>query len=169
MPIEAHTRNNMNTPATIIVHLPRDCENVRVVKRFPIGEEYIIIEICDDNNDIDQVNEYLFCCYQDRVQTFINPLDYAYIESTSTHHTLWHPIDSSKQVLDIYTKSMTLLYEKLRNAGLKQFWRIHSSYIINSRCVMKFTANKFYLRSQFRPIPVGEKYIREIRNKIIGL
>lgn len=138
---------------TIIVYLPQDCE----------------IEICDDDYDIEQVKEHLFCCYQNRVQTFINPLDYAYIESTSTHHTLWHPIDSRNQVLDMYSKSMSILYEKLCCAGLKQFWRIHSSYIINSRCVTKFADNKFYLRNQRRHIPVGEKYIDEIKNKIFVL
>lgn len=138
---------------TIIVHLSQDCE----------------VEICYDDYDIEQIKGHLFCCYQDRVQTFINPLDYAYIESTSTHHILWHPIDSRNQVLDMYSKSMSLLYEKLRCAGLKQFWRIHSSYIINSRCVTKFADNKFYLRNQLRPIPVGEKYIDEIKKKVTVL
>ena len=103
------------------------------------------------------------------MQTVFNPLDYAYIESTSNHYSRWHPIDPRKPILDIYTKSLGELVNKLHDAGLTMFWRIHSSYIVNSRCITKFADKKFHLRNQLRPIPVGEKYIDEIKKKVTVL
>ncbi len=87
---------------TIIVHLPHGYENTKVVKQIDIDENHSMqIEIVEDDAEHSIDNNNVFICFQDRVQTVFNPLDYAYIESTSNHHSLWHPIDARKSVLEI--------------------------------------------------------------------
>ena len=101
------------------------------------------------------------------MQTVFNPLDYAYIESTSNHYSRWHPIDPRKPILDIYTISLGELVNKLHDAGLTMFWRIHSSYIVNSRCITRFAEEKIYLRNRRMPLPIGEEYVKKFKNKIV--
>ena len=153
---------------TIIVHLPYGYENTKVVKQIDIDENHSMqIEIVEDDAGHSIDNNNVFIRFQDRVQTVFNPLDYAYIESTSNHHSLWHPIDARKPVLDIYLKSLDEILTKLNNAGLTMFWRIHSSYIVNSRCITKFADGKVFLRNKRKPLPIGEGYVNVIKKTIV--
>ena len=152
---------------TIIVHLPYGYENTKVVKQIDIDENHSMqIEIVEDDAGHSINNNNVFICFQDRVQTVFYPLDYAYIESTSNHHSLWHPIDARKPVLDIYLKSLDEILTKLNNAGLTMFWRIHTSYIVNSRCITKFTHERIFLRNQRKSLAIGEKYLKVIKTKV---
>ena len=112
-------------------------------------------------------NNHIFFCFQDRVPTVFNPLDYACIESTSNHHSLWHPIDTRKPILDIYMKSLDDILTKLNDASLTMFWRIHSSYIVNSRCITKFADGNVFLRNQRSPLPIGERFKIQLKDMMI--
>jgi len=127
------------------------------------------IEILTEEVEHSIDNNHIFFCFQDRVPTVFNPLDYACIESTSNHHSLWHPIDTRKPILDIYMKSLDDILTKLNGAGLTMFWRIHSSYIVNIRCITKFADNKFYLRNQRNLLHVGDTYMEVIKTKVFFL
>ncbi|MBQ9237682.1 MAG: LytTR family transcriptional regulator DNA-binding domain-containing protein [Prevotella sp.] len=153
---------------TIILHLPHGYENTKVVKLIDIDENHSMqIEIVEDDAEHSIDNNNVFICFQERVQTVFNPLDYAYIESTSNHHSLWHPIDARKSVLDIYMKSLDEILTKLNDAGLTMFWRIHSSYIVNCRCITKFADGKVFLRNKRKPLPIGEVYVNVLKKIIV--
>ena len=158
----------MNKKTSIILHLPQGYENVRIFKQIDIDQHNsMLIEVLEDNADDVIVDNKVFFCYQDRVQTVFNPLEYAYIESTSNHYSRWHPIDPQKPILDIYTKSLGELVKKLHDAGLTMFWRIHSSYIVNRRCITKSADNKVFLRNQKKPLPLGERCKIQLKEMMI--
>jgi len=158
----------MNKKTSIILHLPQGYENVRIFKQIDIDEhDSMLIEVLEENANDATADHKVFFCYQDRVQTVFVPLDYAYIESTSNHYSRWHPIDPQKPILDIYTKSLGELFKKLHGAGLTMFWRIHSSYIVNSRCITKFADGNVFLRNQRSPLPIGERFKIQLKDMMI--
>lgn len=78
----------MNKKTSIILHLPQGYENSRILKQIDIDEQNsMLIEVLEENADDATVDNNVFFCFQNRVQMVFNPLDYAYIESTSNHYS----------------------------------------------------------------------------------
>ncbi|MCM1080024.1 MAG: hypothetical protein NC344_11080 [Bacteroidales bacterium] len=155
---------------TIILHVSADGEYIIVLEQTDFGEEQMWMEVAEaPADDAEDENETIFFYFKNRVRTVFRPLDYAYIESTSNHYSLWHPIDPTKPVLSIYMKSMSTILAKLHDAGVTQFQRIHASYIVNRKCIISHHGSKTILRGQQKVIPIGMDYKEDFHSKMVTL
>lgn len=157
------------TYRTLVIHMPPSMSDVRIIKQIDFDEgDSIQIDISNLLSDIEEErnNEQLFFCSQHKQKTSFHPADYAYIESTSNHYSQWYPINPEEPVLSIYTRSLGNIYTKLQSAGLNYFWRVHSSYIVNSRCIHSFKNEKIILNEHLRAIPIGKEYKDDFFNRV---
>ena len=135
---------------------------------MPSPETILIhIEILDSMSKAENhCDSHLFFCNQKKQKIAFNPFEYAYIESTSNHYSQWHPINPDEPILSIYINSHSELLKQLHAVGLNNFWRVHSSYIINSRCVNSFVNGKIILQNQHKAIPIGREYKEYFLSKV---
>lgn len=152
----------------IIIHLPEELSNAKIVKEICLDNSHSIqIEISDETSDMETIsNEHIFFCHQNKQKVAFNPFEYAFIESTSNHYSQWHPKNPDKPVLSKYTHFLGELHAKLQEAGLNYFWRVHSSYIVNSQCIKSFVNDKIILKGQNKSIPIGREYKEDFLSRI---
>lgn len=152
----------------IVFSIPEEWSNVRIVKEIRLDDTHAIhMEISEDVSGSETLhNDSVYFCYQQKQKIAFNPFEYAYIESTSNHYSRWHPINADKPVLSIYSQSFGELHSKLHTAGLQCFWRVHSSFIVNSKCIMSFVNDKITLKAQPKSIPIGREYKEDFLSKI---
>lgn len=159
---------NVNMGKTVILHVPFDNECTVILKPIGDGEEKIWMEVVNEPAEVAGTdNEKLFFCFQNRIRTRFNPLDYAYIESTSNHYSQWHPIDRKEPVLSIYMRSLDEVLSKLHEVGLTQFVRVHDSYIVNMDCITSYHNDKIVLKGGHLAIPIGRDRKHEFYGNVI--
>ncbi len=121
----------------ITVHVPFNDDSTVILKPLGDGEKNVWVEITDKpSENVRLEDEKLFFCFQNKGRYILRPREYAYIESTSNHYSMWHPIDSSEEVRAIYMKSMGRVLSKLHEGGMKRFVRVHDSFIVNTDCII---------------------------------
>ena len=148
------------TTKKILIHIPSALSDVRVYKLIDLDDENTMeIEIEEYNAGCSGDKcEQIFCCNQDKRKVSFNPMEYMYIESTSNHYSLWHPAKESQPVLSIYTQSLGGIIGKLHNAGLRNFLRVHDSFIINLHFFHLFNHEFIQLSNNGTLIPIGREY-----------
>ncbi|MCM1079643.1 MAG: LytTR family transcriptional regulator DNA-binding domain-containing protein [Bacteroidales bacterium] len=155
---------------TLILHVPEGEKYTIVLKQTDLGDNPVWMEVVKNSTDMaEEETEKTFFYFKDRVRTMFRPLEYAYIESTSNHYSLWHPIDPTKPVVSIYMSSMANILAKLHDAGVTQFMRIHASYIVNKTCIESHRGNTTILRGQRKAIPIGHGYKENFHKKMVTL
>ncbi|MDE6152427.1 MAG: LytTR family transcriptional regulator [Prevotella sp.] len=159
---------NANMGKTVILHVPFDDECTVILKPIGDGDEKIWMEVVNEPAEVAGTdNEKLFFCFQNKVRTRFRPQDYAYIESTSNHYSLWHPIDRSKPVLSIYMRSLHDILSKLHDVGLTQFVRVHDSYIVNMNCIISYRNDNIVLTGGHLSIPIGHGHRHEFYGNVV--
>lgn len=145
---------------TITIQLPNDCGKLKIMKQIDIDESNsLFIEIYNDENEsIESRDNSIFCYFQDRTKTVFNPREYAYIESTQNHYSIWYPKDPNDEPLHIYVNSFTNLSKRLNDAGLTLFCRVHESYIVNIKCISTFDNKNVFLHRYRKAIPMGKHF-----------
>lgn len=152
----------------IVISLPPELSGIKIIKEIQLDDPHLIqIEISDDSSDIETIcDNRIFFCYQHKQKIVFNPFEYAYIESTSNHYSQWHPKNPNKPILSKYSHSLGELHTKLQAAGLNCFWRVHSSYIVNSQCIKSFINDKIILKGQHKAIPIGKEYKEDFLSRV---
>lgn len=156
------------TSKTIMIHVPSDANDIKIIKGIDMDyTNSIQIDISKDlYNNRGIYDDHIFFCFQHKQKTVFYPMDYAYIESTSNHYSLWHSANPNNPVLSIYTQSLGNIHTKLYNAGLKCLWRVHASYIVNCHYIKSFKNDKIILKGQKRPIPISKEYKKDFLSRI---
>ena len=146
-----------------------DVKGFEIVKEIDINEKKLFIVevpiegfVADDSHDED-----FYVCFQNKQWIKFNPLEYAYIESTSNHYSNWYPIDPTKPMLSIYTTSLGAILKKLQDANFTCFCRVHSSFIINKSCIRSIMNNKILLEKYSNPITIGKGYKKNFLSGIM--
>lgn len=140
-----------------------------IVKEIDIDDRKLfVVEVTGNGFVADDSHDKRLCsCYQNKQRVIFNPLEYAYIESTSNHYSLWHPIDPAKPVLAVYTTSLGYILEKLQEANITCFCRVHTSFIINKSCIKIIKNDKVLLENQSHPVAMGKEYKEEFLSEIV--
>lgn len=146
-----------------------DIKGFEIVKEIDINEKKLFIVevsgegfVADDSHDKD-----FYVCFQNKQRIKFNPLEYAYIESTSNHYSNWYPIDPTKPMLSIYTTSLGDILKKLQDANFTCFCRVNSSFIINKSCIRSIMNNKILLEKYSNPITIGKGYKKNFLSGIM--
>ena len=155
----------------IIIKLPKDAEDILVYKELSLNnEDSILIEVTENtfggDTDNGEPEPKVFFCYQGKVKTRFNPLDYSCIETTSNHYVLLHPINPNHKVLYISSQSLDVLLKQLVRYGIRNFIRVHASYAVNYKCIDDYTHQKLVVRGMRTAVPIAEQYKEEIEKHI---
>lgn len=154
---------------TIVISLPSSLNDYKIIREIHLDDDYSIrLEITDRPSYVDFLSDGgLFFCHQHKQKVVFNPFDYAYIESTSNHYSIWHPINPTMPILTKYTDSLDKLHSKLKTAGVHCFWRVHDSYMVNRLCIKSLVNDKIILNKIKTAIPIGREYKEEFLHKAI--
>ena len=154
---------------TIVITLPTRLSDYVIVKNIRLDDDPSMqIEISDNISCAEiSSDDCIFFCNQQKQKIAFNPYEYAYIESTSNHYSLWHPINLSKPILSKYTKSLGDLHSKMQAAGIYCFWRVHDSYLVNCRCIKSLVDEKVLLKEMPKAIPIGREYKDEFLRRVV--
>lgn len=109
------------------------------------------------------------------VEASLNPNDHIYIKSGHEHYKVTINsilyINSDSDYTDLYladkkyisSESLKYWEEKLRNLG---FIRVHKSYILNSKKIVKTSASSIFLEHN-KKIPIGRTYKNHVLDQLM--
>ena len=156
---------------SIIVRIPQDCKDIRIVKEYVLDDnitiQIVVEDTFEENDTAARDDSRVFLCYQDRTRTRFNPYAYSYIEAVGGHNFRWMPADNKNPSIVMSIKSLDNLLSQLHKCGVINFLKVHASYAVNTDYVRDYKDGYIIVRGGKGCIPVSDRYKKHVDRNIL--